>query len=605
MKTNRLFMIAAAAVLAFAAASANVHAQTVGLGIAGSSAQFQEAGQAAAGQLGCLLVTSSKNFTLNDVRGSGSTGVSVADSAAGWVAWVPAVAGNCAGTNAANGSVYYYINTDSVVGNRCFFGSPSCSVAFSGTVTTTCFPGVTCATSLPAGVQSAITSSRVNVAATDIRPEDGEFAMTRALTPCNLTLGTGSQYLGLGQQTANPNQGNPILQAGNTGTWTIGGYNLNTQLSASSFNVAAFNLQGNDPASGAAIANGTGNNWSVISVGAAPELVIVNPTDTNGLGSLSVTNVDRSTLAGFLDGTFGAVQDLVPQLFSSTGEVPVNVVIREPLSGTYNTMEYAIPNNIANQTSQDIGEAALFANNNGLAFPAYYCTGATVGGGKTWASQTAPNNPLQETNSHASVTSTRSRVLGTGNVVKVVEHATDSLGYAFWSQANFSSATPGNAKYITVDGVDPIQEVWSDGEVPTSGNNLLSNVSFSHVKDGSYPIWSILRLVASAVATSCDSATGVHTVSCASLATTLANNEQKFVTPDFPDFVLKDQLSVVRSHFTPPGVVYPGNGGSPSNGDAGSPEAGGDVGGMVYSQQADNDYSADNSTTTGQTGKRQ
>ncbi len=146
-----------------------------------------------------------------------------------------------------------------------------------------------------------------------------------------------------------------------------------------------------------------------------------------------------------------------------------------------------------------------------------------------------------------------------------------------------------------MDGVDPIQENWTDGEVPTKANDLLSNVSFTHVKDGSYPIWSILRNVTNSANQT--------------LLTTLVTAEQTFVTPDYPDFVLKDQLSVVRSHFSPPypawAGTYPGNSGSPCNGDAGTAEAGGDVAGMVYSQQADNDYSADTFSSCGDVAHRQ
>jgi hypothetical protein len=170
----------------------------------------------------------------------------------------------------------------------------------------------------------------------------------------------------------------------------------------------------------------------------------------------------------------------------------------------------------------------------------------------------------------------------------------DSLGYAFWSAGNFSAAQPGTAKYLTVDGVDPIQETWSDGLVPTSGNDLLGNVSLSHVKDGTYPIWSILRLVTDN--------SGVAFTAAGKLQTAAAN----FLSPSQPDFVPLSQMAVVRSHFAPPGVSFPNNSGNPSNGDPGKTvEAGGDVAGLAYSYQTDGAYNIDNGQSTGNIGHRQ
>jgi hypothetical protein len=188
------------------------------------------------------------------------------------------------------------------------------------------------------------------------------------------------------------------------------------------------------------------------------------------------------------------------------------------------------------------------------------------------------------------------RAIGTGNEVDAVLANADSLGYAFWSAANFKNASAGTAKYLTVDGIDPIQETWTDGLVPTTGNYLLGDVSMAHVKDGSYPIWSILRFVS-------DPSGPGYTV-----ATNLATAAANFLSPFQPDFVPLSQLGVVRSHFAPPGVTFPGNGGVPSNGvspGCSTTEAGGDVAGKALTKQSDGDYCADNGVTTGNTGHRQ
>ena len=613
MKMKYLFVVAAA-VLSFASASVNLHAASVNLAIMGSSASYQEAGQASYLEQGCIFINSTKGFNIVDARTdttNSANSVSTTDTAAAWVTWVPATPGVCSGWSGAANSINFFMNTDSVLGNRCFFASPSCVVNTNGSFSATCgtaLPGTTC-TNIPSAVEAAINNNNgsglgtsINVAATDIRPEDALFATLRAITPCNQNVGGSTNYVGLGLQTMDANVATTIAGA----SWTI---NNGYAMLGGSFHVNNFAIQGTDPATHASIANGTGNSWVVQSLGATPILVIVSPRNVNGLGSLAVNNVNRGTLAGYLDGTYGTSIDMVPQAFT-TPTVPINVMIREAVSGTYNTMEYNIPNSIESQTSQDIGLAAVNTGNpaTGTAnepysgpYPLSYCVGATVGytpdsgygsatSGKTWGTGT-PYNPLQEQDTRTSVgNSTRSRVIGTGNMVAAVENVTDSLGYAFWSQSNFSSATPGTVKYLSVDGVDPIQEVYTNGEIPTIKDDLIGNVSLSHVKDGSYPIWSNLRMVSAAAQQS-------------ALAQ-LISDAQSFVTPNYPDFVLVSQMEVVRSHFTPPGVTYPG--GTPANGDpSATAEAGGDVGGLPYSYQADGQYNADNGVSTGNVSRRQ
>jgi hypothetical protein len=590
MKLKGMLLVAAV-VLACAAASVNAHAQTVNLAIMGSSALYQEVGQADYAAKTCIFINSTKGFNIVDSRvdtAHAADTVNVTDTAAAWVAWTPATAGNCGSGPATGASIDFYMNTDSVLGDRCFFASPSCVVSTNASFSATCgtaLPGTQC-TNLPTTVQNAINNSgagtHINVAATDIRPEDAMFATLRALTPCDQLVGGSSQYYGLGLQTTNSNVATTVSGS----AATIQGFTL----LGGSFHINNFAIMGNDPATGSAIANGTGNGWSVVGVGAAPIVVFVNPTNPNGLGSLAVSNISRATLSGFQDGSLGTVTDMVPQAWAQA-PAGVNTFIREPVSGTYNTTEYAVANSTQNLSSQDNGVQST----NG--FAPTYCTGATVTNdvvsGASWPLG-GITNPLSESGTHGGVAYTRSRAIGTGNMVTSVEKVKDGLGYAFWSQANFSSTTPFNAKYLSVDGVDPIQEVWQDGEVPTTSNGLLGNVSFSHVKDGSYPIWSTLRLVTDST----------HLTSVQSLAT----SAQNFVTPQFPDFVLPNQMAVVHSHFTPPGVTFPGNSGNPSNGvfnASTAPEAGGDVAGVIYSFQADKDFGGDFVSPGGEVNHRQ
>jgi hypothetical protein len=548
-----LFGVAAMLILA----ATQSKAQTV---IAGSSALYLEMQQASYLEQGCSWTTSSKTFTLNDSRLT----LAVADTATAWITWQPS--GSCATPVA--GSETVYLSTDSTVGNRCFFASPACTItttSTSGTAGSGTPPGVT-DTPLPAAVLAAVQGASVNIAATDVRPEDAKFATLRALTACGTPVVSGSQYLGLGYSNG----------------YEIKGSTAQTNGSGGGFNTADFNLEGTDPLTGASLPG----NFIVTPVAATPVVVVVNPGNSGGFGSLLVSNVDRATLAGYLDGTYGATSDAIAQAYASGG-AGVTVYLREPLSGTYNTMEYAIPNSVQNQTSQEIGLAAYNAlNNTGNPYPKWNCSTSNP-------NQWGPN-PLAEVNARNSgVTSYRYRAIGTGNELKAVQATTDSLGYAFWSAANFAGATAGNDKYLTVDGIDPLQQDWTDGLVPTAGNDLLGNVSLAHIKDGSYPIWSILRLVSSPANKS--------------KATALASDAAKFLSPSQPDFVPLSQLAVVRSHFAPPGVNFPSAAGAntPSNGSGATAEAGGDVAGLVYSLQADGSYNSDNGISTGNTGHRQ
>jgi len=568
-------LIGVAAMVLFAAA--NVNAQTVQFAAVGSSAMYLEMGQAAASTLGCVWTTSSKTVIQpKDLRVGGGT----LEQTTAWVAW-SAGSGSCA-TPGSGSVIYTYMNADSTIGNRCFFANPRCTITVTGAAGTggaNALPGFT-DTTMPSAIATALSGASVNVAASDIRPEDSKFATIRALTSCGTPIGgSTSQYLGLGYET------------GTTGVGTaIQGSSHQSSGNGSSFNIFDFNLMGSDPIT----SNTLSGSFTVTPVGAVPVVVFVNPSNTGGFGSLLVSNIDRATLAGYLDGTFGRVADIIPQPFSSGSSGGAIAYLREPVSGTYNTMEYAIPNSVENKSSQEIGLAAVAANNAIRPFPPFHCAGGVTGG--LWD---ATQNPLNEDDSSTRGTtgnpSGRYRAIGTGNEVKAVQATPDSIGYSFWSAANFSGATATNTKYLTVDGIDPIQQNWTDGLVPTSGNELLGNVTLAHVKDGSYPIWSLLRLVSDS--------SGVGLTATRALVADAAN----FLSPTQPDFIPASELTVVRSHFAPPTVNFPSAAGTntPSNGTGSFAEAGGDVAGLVFTLQADGDYNTDNGVSTGNTGKRQ
>lgn len=576
MKLTKVILSAIVVVLGLANLAS---AQTVAFVGIGSSALFLEMGQAAAlaPSIGapCTWTKGSGTVSALDTR----AGVGLTENGQAWVAWQPGT-GTCAAP-AGTYKIYSYLQTDSTVGNRCIFASPACTFTFPsttvGTAGSNLLSPVVDVTALPASIQAALSGTTFNVAGTDIRPEDAKFATIRALTDCGVPVNgvTGSQYLGMGYATASGSHiGNAIKGS------TLGG--------GSSFNVVDFNLTGTDPISGNAV-----SSFNVYDVGAVPILVFVNPGDINGFGSILVQNITRGVLAGYLDGTYGRASDLINQTYnasSGASAVATTVFVREPLSGTYNVMEYAVPNNSQLQTSQEVGINSPVA----IDPLSRNCSGTVVS-----------QNPLQDTVLRAGAgTSGRYRAIGTGNSVAAVLSHVDSLGYAFWGTGNFKNSTALNAKYLTVDGVDPIQQVWTDGLVPTAGNGLLGNVSFANVKNGSYPIWSKLRIAALPAGQAGASA--------------LATAAQSYVSPQQPDFVPVNQLLVVRSHFAPPynaasafSGSFPSSGTNvPANGTNGcnagtTPEAGGDVGGLVYTLQSDGAFCSDSGSTTGQVGRRQ
>lgn len=609
MNMKHLVTIAVAAVLACAAA--NVNAQSIVM--SGSSGIFLELGQASATQpltspaiLNCGWSdggSAGKHFTLTDTRPAELGDPDLVDSGEqGWVTWT-INAGTCSGTTSSTLiNVNVDLSVDSSVGNRCFFANPSCEVttsavggsgtgctAGSGDIDSATFTETTCLPTAVTNLMSGGASLSINGSATDVRPEDTLFATMRGFQTCGTPMVTGSQYMGVGYQTQ---PSGFTHSAGLVGTQIKNGGENGA--GSGPFNLGLFALEGNDPFATAAGTTKTVPAFTVIEVGAVPVVVFVNPEDDGGFGSLQVSNIDRGVLSGYLDGSFQRVTDLVPQAYAAgTGES--FTFVREFLSGTYNTTEFNIPDSVQNQSSQDVGLASVDST---TGLPPLECT--AIGG------TTNNGGALADGSSQFSGTFYRVRTIGTGSMVSAVEALSDSLGYAFWSAANFSSATSTNAKYLTVDGIDPLQEVWSDGLVPVKGN--LANVTLSHVRDGSYPIWSILRVIC-----------GTNCTAVGKLVTSAAD----FVGPEQPDFIPASTLTLVRSHFSPPGVLY-GNSAKCTELSAGPPafwscpknmsngnttagetaEAGGDVGGVVYTLQADGDFSSDSGNGVGEVSHR-
>jgi ABC-type phosphate transport system substrate-binding protein len=425
------------------------------------------------------------------------------------------------------------------------FAQPSCTLhttAAALTAGANKLPNVT-DTPLPAGVLSAFNGASINVAATDILPADARFVTFRALANCG-PLSSGTQFQGLGYGPG------PV------------GQTIHSTYSSKAFNVVDFNVFGTDPITGTAIPA-----YTIFPVGADPELVIVNNTNSSGFGASNVTNISRAALALMYSSVLVRTADAVPQNFAglSGSYAGVTALSREFLSGTYNVFEHSVPNNKELFRSQESGN----------------CSGT----------DTVTSNPLNITRTIAqggtSTTGTHTRVIGTGEMVQEAATVTDSIGYAFWTAGNFATSTAYNVadiKYLSVDGVDPLFSAYTNGTIPNTGNGLLPSVTLTHVTDGSYPIWSEIRFVSFAGG--------------ASAATQLQSWAQTQVSfgagATQPDFIIAPNLNVFHMHFARPFINF-NSGNVASNGPrvcgtGGNPEDGGDAGGLVMSLQAGADY---------------
>ena len=336
-----ILKFAFAVCLASVAGSASIKAQTVELNGLGSSGLFLELGLGANDSAGAINAPCVWSENTNTVQANDtSVSPTAVDKGSAWVAWTKGTGSTASCSTPGTGfQVYAYLSTDSVVGNRCLYNAnlstSKCSISYPASTTTSAglILGTSAEFGLPATVGTALnsTSAKVNFAGTDIRPEDAEFAITRALTNCGSVVGSSTQYLGLGYKN--------------------GGV-IDSFFSSSFFNVVNFALP---------------SSFTVTPVGATPIIVAVNDSSTGGTGLRAYSNITSQNLAFLLDGTSSYTSN-VSTAGTTTGS-PVYVNIREPLSGTYNTMEFNVPNRVGTSggsfaTSQDAGLNQLSAQRN-------------------------------------------------------------------------------------------------------------------------------------------------------------------------------------------------------------------------------------------------
>ncbi len=533
-------LLAAVAVIATPAANAATVVKVLG---AGSSAMWQTAGYGTWAQ---LAGAGAQHYTVKGTCTSGANCAQIHDSRLAtifnetgnlWVVW-----------NAPMTQVWAYISVDSVVGNRSYFAVPRTTLQIDPlTQTPNGVPsGQTNlissvlwgndASAIPSVVYTALNNAAITTAFTDIRPEDAKFANCRVLNSLNTTTYAGLGY-GTGT-TCTTQQGTSILSA----------------FSSSTANPVNFNIKGTDPITGQAV-----KPFTTIDVGATPIVFIVNRTNANGLGyggagTPAITDVSVSEAQKLFNGT-----ECDSNVFAGAPPVavPVFPMLREPMSGTMNTVEYTTfrcgatsgtcPISGSRTNSQEKGVNPAMPNNNPLNLPCQSGSGS------------------------------RMRGIGTGEIVGTAVHnTTDSIGYTFFSYGNVSKiAGTSSYGYLTLAGVDPIQSTYTNGQLPLCTSNAGSGIcpatpgtSFPNLRNGTYKAWSVVRAVTNS--------TGAALTNTILLVNAIQNNINTTV-PDFVPFNATGGdpgLTLYRSHYTQSGFAA-------NNGLSNEKESGGDMGGCI------------------------
>jgi hypothetical protein len=442
--------------------------------------------------------------------------------------------------------IYVGVSLDSSVGDRLFLGTDSSGFPAGKLILPAAIPAaqnliaVTWGAddaSLPAAVVNDLKASdhaqRVNAAFTDIRPEDAAYQTALARTARGTGLAGGAHtYGGLGYSGS--------LSATVTNTnW------IESSFSTSAFQVVPFNTHGTDPISGAAVPS-----FSTYRVGFSPIILIANRTNASGLGAKNssgkfyFTNLTKAQVSALWSDSNVAGCETGDFAVSGAPNVPLMVVYREPLSGTYNTFNYQAVDvpytaTLANQTSQE----------------------------KNVVPTAATGNPLNQKCVDGVGPGTRRRVIGTGEMVNTAVFGNaDSIGYTFFSHGNISKlALSASYGYLTVGGVDPLYAAYSTGELPSTAGPV---PTYAHVQDGTYPFWSDLRIVTNNVAKNQATASALAN----QIIADLKSGGQLF---DFLPFSTTSTL--YRSHYS--NGTY--TNGAASNGLSGTAENGGDVNGCV------------------------
>jgi hypothetical protein len=521
MTTRITKMVAAMSLALMMFMGLNCFAVTPYFNGAGSTAAFNAFALAAGPVSGGAICGGFIWTKKNGAQGVDNRGTGLLETGNVWIVW---------DNSNAPKKVCSYIAVDSIIGQQLFYAAPASTfnILFpAGTTGDNLVPTLT-DTPIPQAVINVLQNQPFNAAPTDIRPEDALFEETRVLGALDPV-----HYNGLGYGPG------PV------------GIAIKSTFSTKTSTPALYALSGTDPITGQAVAA-----TKTLDVGVQVEVAIVNAQQGSGTNSghfgdsTSFFNINRRDWTLALNGGYAYTKDLTSIPGQAT--VPLNVVLREPLSGTYTALEFNIPRNLEIGSTQELSVNP--ATGQGTS-----CPGAPCG------------NPLFLSNGGG----WRKRAIGNGEMVSEIGTAAngDVIGYAFWSVGNLGGQSPA-IRYLQVDGVDPINLSYIDGTLPSCNAPCPGIVSFANVASGNYPVWSTLRLVA-------------HKPVPAGV-TALITAAQSQVVNIYPDFLPLSQMGVLRSHYKQSNI-------SASNGSGGAcsaTEAGGDVGGAVLTIQGEQDYCA-------------
>jgi hypothetical protein len=486
-----------------------------------------------------------------------NTSLFVPQNAKAWVIWQTL---NPDDSTSTATSACEYLAVDSIVGLRLFFatnagGTPAGAISFPGGCASS-IPGddpsqvplfPTADTALPPAVCSAINGLPFNVAPTDVRAEDGAFQVGRV---CGTYAANATGYgLTCGRGGSTPT----IIHSGIDG-------------STGEVQVVDFNIGGDDPISGAKIAHSTagadGHPWVSINGGGQAVLILVNTDDTtdDGFGwpgsstQRALANINRPDLERVYIGAATRTRDIMPG--SGLGSKPLSALVREPLSGTYTTFENQVMRNAEFSNSAD--ELTNSGNSQIL-----FGVGMGAVTGWTFTTPTAASDQLA-----AKKTSTgglKTRVIGTGEMISSLDTngltdingnaLTNQIGFAFFSFGNVKGAI-GKAKYLNVDGTDPLFDGANgtnqnpggeaSGALPACSAPCPTGVTLTNIKNGSYPLWNIMRVVTTAALGS-ENSSGVC-LTGASVCQLVQEMEASY--SEIPDLVAISNMQAFRSHQT-------------------------------------------------------
>jgi hypothetical protein len=549
----------------FAQCGSGMTAHFVGIG---SSAQWNTVTEAAFDDINGQIAAGNTNYAgpiqhwtdkagvVTDNRGTGATDTGVKFA----VVW----------DSAAVCNVFVIANADSTIGNRCFFARNNVTISGKATPYGACTPNgstnwqttngssnngqmpwLGAETALPTVISSWLVASVAptsstsspqsqcgnqgtisdttdycfwNAALTDIRPEDALYATTRALSSYNTTNSLNG--LGYNQTACGANATIPNLQ---------GCVITDSFAKGAAFNVLSFALGGKDP-----ITSATVPPYTTLTTGVAPVIVLASNHDTSDAYGLGKTqsdgtylfkDINRKVLSFIFDGTTACTADILatsPTPAGFGGVIPtsagegIQAILREPLSGTYNTFEFTGVRTLTGSAATAVGINKISTDTwvtddaSGQEFDPWGnlpAGPATNFGSANCSSASGPNgttpcvDPLFNPSSGSACSGAwRARAIGTGEEIAATLGldntaslaVSNGLGYAFWSYQNVAPAANSVAgytysdcgggatdvsgdfscsaylaHYLTVDAVDPL--FYSEGGelvYPTSAASI-------------------------------------------------------------------------------------------------------------------------------------